>query len=106
MHAIFVYITAPTEAEASTIAKTVVEERLAACANILPGMKSVYHWQGKVEEAAETVLILKTRQELFARLEGRVRELHSYQTPCIVALPVTHGHQPYLDWISAETSGG
>ncbi len=103
MSAIFVYVTVATEEEARTIGKTIVMDRLAACANILPGMKSLYHWQGRLEENAETVLILKSRESLFPALEERVRELHSYETPCIVALPVTNGNPAFLDWILAET---
>lgn len=103
MSAIFVYVTVAAEEEARTIAKTVVMDRLAACANILPGMKSLYHWQGRLEENAETVLILKTRESLFPALEERVRELHSYETPCIVALPVANANPAFLDWILAET---
>lgn len=103
MSAIFVYVTTSTEEEAGAIARTVVTDRLAACANILPGMKSFYHWQGRLEENAETVLILKTRESLFPALEERVRELHSYETPCIVALPVVNGSVTFLDWILAET---
>ena len=102
MSAIFVYITAPSESEARRIAEVVVADRLAACANILPGMKSVYHWEGKIEQGNEVIVLLKTRAALFQAVEARVKELHSYDTPCIVALPVTAAHQPYLDWILAE----
>lgn len=103
MSAIFIYVTAPSAKEAKKIADAVVADRLAACANILPGMHSVYHWQGKIEEADETVIIFKTRATLFQAVEARVKELHKYSSPCIVALPVEAGHQPYLDWIMAET---
>lgn len=103
MQAVFVYVTVPTEAEAVEIARAIVNERLAACANILPGMKTIHHWLGKVAEGEEIVLILKTRQELFPKLEERVRELHSYQMPCIAALPVTAASKPFLDWIYVET---
>jgi len=103
MSAIMVYVTAPHQAEAEKIAAAVVADRLAACANILPGMQSVYHWQGKIETAAEFVLIFKTREALFTPLRDKVKELHSYDTPCIVALPVVAADQDYLDWIIAET---
>ena len=103
MSAIFIYVTAPTAAEAKKIADAVVADRLAACANIIPGMHSVYHWQGKIEEADETVVIFKTRATLFQAVEARVKELHKYSAPCIVALPLEGVHQPYLDWIMAET---
>jgi periplasmic divalent cation tolerance protein len=103
MTAIFVYITASSMDEANRIADAVVGERLAACANIIPGMTSIYHWKGKVERAQECALILKTRAELFGQLEARVKALHSYDTPCIVALPVTAGSAGYLGWVEEET---
>ncbi|WP_246148460.1 divalent-cation tolerance protein CutA [Skermanella pratensis] len=96
-------MTAPTPGEAHRIGRTLVEERLAACANLLPGMTSVYRWQGKVEQADEVVVIAKTTADLFDRLAARVKEIHSYDCPCIVALPLERGHAPYLDWIAAET---
>jgi periplasmic divalent cation tolerance protein len=103
MSAIFIYVTAPTTVEAKKIADAVVADRLAACANIIPGMHSIYHWQGNIEEADETVIIFKTRATLFQAVEARVKELHKYSAPCIVALPLEAGHQPYIDWIMAET---
>ncbi|MBI1216831.1 MAG: divalent cation tolerance protein CutA [Alphaproteobacteria bacterium] len=103
MSAVFVYVTAPSELEAQKLAEAVVTDRLAACANIIPGMKSLYHWEGKIEQAQETVIIFKTRSSLFQALEARVKELHSYAKPCIVSLPLGQGHMPYLDWIMAET---
>ncbi len=103
MTAIFVYVTTPSEIEAKAIANAVVADRLAACANIIPGMKSVYHWEGKIEEAQETVVIFKTRATLFQAVEARVKELHKFAAPCIVALPLVAGNQPYLDWLLAET---
>lgn len=103
MSAIFVYVTVPTVAEAKEIAKTVVEDRLAACANILPGMHSIYQWQGKIEQAEECVVLFKTRTTLFQALEACVKEMHKYSNPCIVSLPVTAGSAPYLDWIMNET---
>lgn len=103
MSAIFVYVTVPTEIEAKAIADAVVADRLAACANIVPGMRSVYHWKGKIEEGIETIVLFKTRATLFQALEARVKELHKYATPCIVAYPIVAGHQPYVDWIMEET---
>ena len=103
MSAIFIYVTTPSAAEARKIADAVVADRLAACANIIPGMRSVYHWQGKIEEAEETVVIFKTRATLFQAVEACIKEMHSYSTPCIVALPFEAGHKPYVDWIMAET---
>ena len=100
---VFVYVTAESEEQALSIARVVVHERLAACGNVLPGMQSVYWWDGSVREAAEAVLILKTRRDLFDALAARVRALHSYECPCIVALPIAAGSAPYLDWIALET---
>ena len=99
---IMIYITTSSEVEAKKIARAVVREKLAACANIIPGMKSVYRWKGRVESAAECVLVFKTRKTLFKKLEKRVKALHSYDTPCIVALPVVAGYGPYLQWIKDE----
>ena len=100
---LFVYVTVPSEDEARRIAHAVVTDRLAACANIYPAVRSVYHWQGKLEEAQEVSLILKTRASLYPALETRVKELHSYQTPCITAMPVTHIQADYMQWILDET---
>jgi periplasmic divalent cation tolerance protein len=98
------YITAPSCQTAETIARILVEERLAACVNIIAGARSIYCWEGKVETANEVVLIAKGRSDLFKQIEKRVRELHSYECPCIVAWPIVAGHQPYLDWLAQETS--
>lgn len=101
---VFIYVTVPDMQTAARIADAVVAERLAACANILPGMQSIYHWQGKIEKAEEVVVIFKTPAARFASIERRIKDLHPYETPCIVALPVSAGHAPYLQWIAAETT--
>jgi periplasmic divalent cation tolerance protein len=101
--AVLVYVTAPNRDEALRIGRRLVEERLAACANVFDGMTSVYHWQGKLEESAEAVLILKTRRELASKAVDRVRSLHSYDTPAILVIPVEGGSQPFLDWVVTET---
>ncbi len=103
MALMFVYATTGDAAEARRIADAVVEERLAACANILDGMRSVYWWEGKIQEGSEAVLILKTTKERLAALLARVKALHSYDCPCIEALRVVAGHQPFLDWVMKET---
>ncbi|NOY52715.1 MAG: divalent-cation tolerance protein CutA [Deltaproteobacteria bacterium] len=102
---IVILITASSKEEARTLARDLVETRLAACANLLPGVQSLFHWNGKVEEAEEVLLILKSRAELFERIEARVRKLHSYEVPEIIALPILNGSAPYLAWIDAETGG-
>jgi periplasmic divalent cation tolerance protein len=98
-----IYVTAPDEAAARKIGHAVVAERLAACANILPGMRALYWWQDKLEEATEAVLILKTVESAAERVIARVRALHPYAVPCAIALPVGAGNPDYLDWIRAET---
>lgn len=104
MDALFVYMTAGSVEEARRIARALVEERHAACVNLVEGMRSVYRWQGAVEEASEVVMIAKTTAAGFDRLARRVRELHSYDCPCIVALPVQGGDSGYLDWIREQTA--
>jgi periplasmic divalent cation tolerance protein len=101
---VFAYITASSRDEALRIGRALVEERLAACANILDGMTSVYRWNGAIEQADEAVLIAKTRSSLFDRLTARVRDLHSYDTPCVVERAVGRGNPAYLDWLRAETA--
>ena len=101
--AVVVYVTASSAEEAATLARALVGERLAACVNRLP-VESVYQWQGQVEEAAEVLLIVKTRRDLLDALAARVTALHSYTVPEIIALPVVAGWPPYLQWIAAETT--
>jgi len=103
MTSTMIYITTSSRDEALRIGRTVVADRLAACANVLPGVTSVYRWQGEVQEDVETALILKTRSDLVERLTARVKELHSYDCPCVVALPITDGNPDFLQWIAEET---
>lgn len=105
MAVMLVYVTTGDAAEALAIGRAAVTARLAACANIIPGMRSVYRWEGKVQESDETVLVLKTSEAQLERLIERVKSLHSYDCPCIEALPVTGGYQPFLDWVAQETQG-
>jgi periplasmic divalent cation tolerance protein len=97
------YITASSRDEAKKIGRGLVEDRLAACANVIDGMESIYWWQGKLTEDRETVLIVKTRADLVPAAIAKVRALHSYTVPCIVALPLLDGNPDYLDWLAAET---
>ena len=101
--ALFIYITAPDKATARELGKTLVRERLAACADILDGVESLYWWRGEIQEDVESVCILKTTADGYKALEKRVRELHPYEIPCIVALPLVCGHAPFLRWITEET---
>jgi periplasmic divalent cation tolerance protein len=99
---LFVYVTAADAAEAERIGEAVVDARLAACANVLDGMRSIFRWEGSVQKGHEAILILKTREDLFDDLKQRIVELHSYELPCVVALPVAAGHEPFLDWVANE----
>lgn len=99
-----VLVTAPDEAVAEKLARTLVEERLIACANLVPKIRSIYRWEGKVHDEAEVLLVMKTRAEGFEALAARVKALHPYSVPEILQVPVQAGHQPYLDWVLAETA--
>jgi periplasmic divalent cation tolerance protein len=92
--------------EAQRIARLLVEKRLAACVNIIPAIRSIYRWQGAVEEATEHMMVIKTRAERYEALQEEIRELHSYSVPEIIALPIEHGSASYLDWIDQETTTG
>lgn len=100
---LFVYMTTPDRTTARELGKALVRERLAACANVLDGVESLYWWQGEIQEAVESVCILKTTAAGYEALEKRARELHPYEIPCIVALPLVRGHAPFLHWIIEET---
>ena len=97
------YVTAETAAEAKAIGRALVEARLAACANVLDGMTPIFRWNGEVREGSEAVLIAKTRNDLVPAATRLIVEAHSYDLPCVVALPIEAGHQPFLDWIGSET---
>jgi periplasmic divalent cation tolerance protein len=88
--------------EATRLARTLVEERLAACVSIIPAVHSIYHWQGQVESSTETLLLIKTGPDQLAALEARLHELHSYETPESLVLGVESGSQPYLEWLEAS----
>ena len=100
---IIVFITAPNEKEAASISRTIVEERLVACVNIIPSVRSIYRWQGRVEDEQEVLMVEKTKKSLFERLQERVNELHSYEVPEIIGLPLVEGSKEYLDWLGQET---
>jgi len=100
---IVVIVTAPSEDLAVTIARALVETRLAACANIIKGIRSIYTWQGKTEDDTEVLMIVKTRRELFDLLKSKVKELHSYEVPEIIALPIIAGSDDYLKWLREST---
>ena len=104
MAVVLVYVTTESREQAIGIGRVLVGERLAACANVSGPITSIYRWEGLVHEDEEHVLIAKTRDSLVERLEARVKTLHSYDCPCVVALPITGGHRPFLEWIVAETT--
>jgi periplasmic divalent cation tolerance protein len=101
--ALLVFTTLPSADKAAELAKALVEERLAACANLLPAIRSIYRWQGKLQDENEVLVLLKTRAEHLERLKLRILELHPYEVPEVLAVPVEAGYQPYLDWIAGET---
>ncbi|TGN04599.1 divalent-cation tolerance protein CutA [Leptospira bandrabouensis] len=94
-----IYVTFSSEEEAKKIAKVVVSERLAACANIIKSMDSIYIWNDVLEETTEMVCLFKTTKDKVGSLMQRIKELHSYETPCIVEWPIVSGNPNYLDWI-------
>jgi periplasmic divalent cation tolerance protein len=104
MSAIFVYVTTANQDEALRIGRTLVGERLAACANVIDGMQSIYRWNDEIREDSETVLILKSSADALAALTERVKALHSYECPCVSALPIVGGNDAYLDWIAGQVS--
>ena len=103
MKEIVVFITASNEDEAAKISRAVVEARLAACVNIVKDIRSIYSWQGKIEDEKEVLMILKTQKTLFDSLMKKVKELHSYTVPEIIALPITSGSEEYLKWLREVT---
>lgn len=103
MSAVVLYITAASEDEAARIGRALVEEHLCACANVIPGVRSFYRWEGRIEDDREAVLIAKTTEDRVEAATERVKALHSADLPCVVALPVGGGNAPFLDWIAAET---
>ncbi len=104
MKQVFLYITVGSAGEAASIARDLLDDRLIACANIIDGATSLYRWEGKIADEKEAVMIAKTREDLVEKVIERVRELHSYDCPCIVALPIVSGNPAFLDWIDEETA--
>lgn len=102
MKMLLVYITTKNKAEAIEIGKKLVQERIVACVNIIDGMQSIYWWEGKICEDNEAILIGKTSDSLFDTLLSRVKELHSYTVPCVVAIPIEKGNPDYINWLENE----
>ena len=101
--AVSVHVTAPDVECARRLARAVVEDRLAACVNVLPGMCSVYRWEGDVHEDDEVLLLVKTRRALVPALLARLEELHPYEVPCVLVLPIEDGLASYLRWLDDST---
>lgn len=106
MSILLAFATCPDEATARRIADTLVGEQLAACVNLLPGVQSVYRWQGKVERAGEVLILVKTTRQRFANLRERLLALHPYELPELIAVEIADGLPAYLDWIAAESTAG
>jgi periplasmic divalent cation tolerance protein len=100
----FVYITTSSKEESKTIGKKLVEEKLAACVNIISSIESIYLWKGQIEEDNESLLIAKTKSENIDKIIKRVKEIHSYETPAILAIPIIEGSKDYLDYLESEMS--
>jgi periplasmic divalent cation tolerance protein len=104
--AVFVYTTYPSIVEAEKAGRDLIERALAACVNILPGMVSLYSWQGAIERGEEVVMIIKTRASLAEAVRAAVKEMHSYSVPAILVIPLESVDAGYLGWLFAETEGG
>lgn len=104
MDAIVVLVTTSSEEEATSLGKLLVEQQLVACVNVLPKVKSIFQWEGKISEEEEYLMILKTRKPLFKALEETIITQHSYEVPEIIAMPIEVGSQSYLSWIQDVTT--
>ena len=101
-----IFVAAASEQEAASIGRALVEEGLAACANIIPQIRSIYRWKGEVQDEGEALIIIKSREDLFERIRSRVKELHSYEVPEITAIKLDKGDQAYLQWIETVLAKG
>ena len=102
---VIVFMTVPDEKEATKIVRSLLQERLIACANIVGPVSSLFWWEGKIDKASEFLVIMKSRKNLFKKLSERVKELHSYEVPEVIALPVIEGLPSYLNWLGASLYG-
>ncbi len=100
---VVILVTTNSQEEAERIARALVDSRLAACVNIISGLRSIYRWKGKTWDEEELLLLIKTRIALFERVEGVVKEIHSYEEPEIVAIPIIRGSETYLNWLRNST---
>ena len=102
---IVVLSTCATEEDAERLARALVEQRLAACVSVVPGVRSFYHWKGEIESSVEFLLIVKSSRELFPALSAEMEKLHAYEVPELLALPVVAGSENYLSWLQSNLSG-
>ena len=102
MTVVSVYAVFASADEAERIGRQMVEERLAACVNILPKARSIYRWEGKLEESAEWLLLIKSRRDLFTALRAEIQRMHTYEVPEVIAIPVVDGSEAYLEWLDAQ----
>jgi periplasmic divalent cation tolerance protein len=101
--AIMILSTVPDAEKAGEIARALVEEHLVACVNIVPGLRSIYRWEGKLADEAEVLCIIKTARDRFDQVAARIRQMHPYSVPEIIALPIVKGFEPYLEWVRKST---
>ncbi len=101
---VIIFVTAASEQEAAVISRTLVEEGLIACANIIPQIRSIYRWEGKIWDEREALIIIKSREDLFERIRSRVKELHSYKVPEITAIKMDKVDSAYMQWIESVTT--
>ena len=101
--AILLYITTEDKQEAQSIGKALVEEKLVACVNIMENMQAMFWWKDKVDKASETVLIAKTKKSLLSEVIEKINSMHSYECPCVIALPIIGGNESFLQWIQEST---
>jgi len=94
----------PDAESANSLARILVESRLAACVNLMPGVQSVYRWQGEIEQASEITLLIKTTQKHYVQLQQAIISHHPYELPEVIALPISNGYAPYLHWVATETA--
>jgi periplasmic divalent cation tolerance protein len=104
MEPVLLYITASNREEAISLSQELLNQRLVACTNIMEHVTAMYHWQNEIEQAHEAVIIAKTLSSHIERVSARVKELHSYSNPCVVAVPIVGGSKEYIDWLTAEVS--
>lgn len=101
---VLLYTTFPSVVEAERTGRKLVEAGLAACVNIIPGMRSIYRWEGKLEEAEEAVMVVKSRASHAEKITGAIKAAHAYDNPAVLVLPILGGSQPFIDWMMKETS--